>query len=446
MRKILMLFVILLTVGFTAGAQEDGFVFGDALPDAPELAQRGPFQVGVRMLSLVDAGRVDILSASSANPSPLYDRPLDVIVWYPAALGADETEYVEYAETLGRTDIPSDPLTPFTFAGRAAQDAAPDASAAPYPLVIVSHGYPGSPLMMTNLTENLASKGYVVVAIAHTDSTFSDVGAFSSTLVNRPLDQWFVLNEMARLSAEDGDFLTGMVDADNTAIIGYSMGGYGALNVLGAGYNGFAANFGPGVNLAPLVEGNEAYAALYDDRVKAAVLLAPWGGSLRGVGLGDLTLWNESALGNISAPTLWLVGSQDDIAIFSGVRRLFDWAVNSERHMLVYENALHNIGPNPPPVEAVTLDQYARYSDPVWDIRRVNNINQHFITAFLGLHLQGQAEYADYLNVAVENAGDGVYATDESGAFTSRHTYWPGFAARTAQGLRLIAGARADTD
>ena len=39
--------------------------------------------------------------------------------------------------------------------------------------------------MMTYLTENLASKGYVVVAIDHTDSTYTDAGPFASTLLNR---------------------------------------------------------------------------------------------------------------------------------------------------------------------------------------------------------------------------------------------------------------------
>ncbi len=40
-----------------------------------------------------------------------------------------------------------------------------------FPLVFVSHGYPGSRYFMTYLT-NLESKGYVVAAIDHTDSVF----------------------------------------------------------------------------------------------------------------------------------------------------------------------------------------------------------------------------------------------------------------------------------
>ena len=84
----------------------------------------------------------------------------------------------------GNTDRP---LIPFEFAGRALRDAKPDFEDS-YPLVIVSHGYPGSRVLLTYLTENLASKGYVVVAIDHTDSTHADAADFSSTLPNRILD------------------------------------------------------------------------------------------------------------------------------------------------------------------------------------------------------------------------------------------------------------------
>jgi predicted dienelactone hydrolase len=58
----------------------------------------------------------------------------------------------------------------------------PDAAPGPYPLLIVSHGYPGNRFLLSHLAENLASKGYVVASIDHTDSTYSDQAAFASTL------------------------------------------------------------------------------------------------------------------------------------------------------------------------------------------------------------------------------------------------------------------------
>jgi dienelactone hydrolase len=111
-------------------------------------------------------------------------------------------------------------------------------------LVIISHGYPGNRFLLSHLGENLASKGYVVVSIDHTDSTYNDQGAFGSTLLNRPLDQLFVLNEMARLNSSDGGTgLKGLVNADLTALIGYSMGGYGVVNTLGGGFTAASVQY-----------------------------------------------------------------------------------------------------------------------------------------------------------------------------------------------------------
>ena len=144
---------------------------------------------------------------------------------------------------MGNFSDPNRPLIPFKFKGRARRDAVSNSSEGPYPLIIVSHGYTGSRLLFTYLTENLASKGYVVVSIDHTDSTFLDANNFNSTLLNRSLDDLFVLNEMARLSSDSSSFLKGLVNTDKAGLIGYSMGGYGAVNVAGGGYSEQAVKF-----------------------------------------------------------------------------------------------------------------------------------------------------------------------------------------------------------
>lgn len=430
MRKLLIIGLLLFVLTGVAAAQGQEFVFGDALPDAPELAARGAYSVGVTTLTLTNPDQIDILNLSEANPDATYDRMLTVDVWYPAVIPADAGERTVYEGTIGRADQGT--ARPYEIAGRAFRDALPDADSAPYPLVVVSHGYPGSRYMMTYLTENLASKGYVVVAIDHTESTYADVNAFGSTLLNRATDQIFVVDEMARLNGEEGA-LNGMLDADNTALIGYSMGGYGALNVIGAGYGETLAGFlGPAI--APRLAGADGYAA--DPRVKAAVLFAPWGGDLAAAGAPGVSLWSDEAFANIVVPTLWIAGSLDDVANYDAIVNMFENASNSERALLTYVNALHNVAPNPPALEGVTFGEYESASEPAWDVRRINNINQHFITAFLGLHLQGQNELREYLDL-VGNSADGVYAVDEAGAFTDEHTYWLGFQNRTAVGLEF---------
>ena len=76
-----------------------------------------------------------------------------------------------------------------------------------FPLVVVSHGYPGSRTFLTYLTENLASKGYVVAAIDHTDSVWGDIKPFPSTLFNRSSDQLFTIRALTEQASKPGNFL-----------------------------------------------------------------------------------------------------------------------------------------------------------------------------------------------------------------------------------------------
>ena len=157
-------FLIFLNALFTEGSSfaqiriETPFVVGDALPDAPELAARGTFKVGVQTLDFVHKGQVDILKIKDGI-APFYDRPIKVEVWYPALIPDGAKEWVMYDEVLGKSDDKKRPLMPFTYAGRALRDAVPQKNDTPYPLVIVSHGYVGSRYLLSYLTENLASKG-----------------------------------------------------------------------------------------------------------------------------------------------------------------------------------------------------------------------------------------------------------------------------------------------
>ena len=263
--------------GLSGAAWADDNHIDTIRSDAPELAQYGKFSIGVKTLKLVNPQQLDIVKAKAGEPIPTYDRPLTVEVWYPAKAVPNQANTGQYRA------ITRDGKTEVTLVGKAVRDAAPDASGGPYPLLIISHGYPGNRYLLSPLGENLSSKGYVVVAIDHTDSTYSDTAAVASTLLNRPLDQLFVLNEMARLNASDpGGTLKGMVNADNTGLIGYSMGGYGVVNTIGGGFSAAAVNSTAGVAvpqgaLAIRQAGNAAYVASMDKRIKAAIAFAPWG-------------------------------------------------------------------------------------------------------------------------------------------------------------------------
>ena len=411
------------TTNKIAQPADTSFIIGDTLPDAPALSGRGEYKVGVRTLELVHKNQVDILHSKNGKDT-FYDRHLKVEIWYPAVIPESKKELVTYNQFMGMYNDSTRPLTPFTFMGRALRDAVPDVSAKPYPLIIVSHGYPGSRLIFTYLTENLASKGSVVVSIDHTESTFTDRAAFQSTLLNRAKDELFVLDEIADLSnADSKSFLSGLADANNTGLIGYSMGGYGVLNAAGAGYSGkldttFTAITGGSKAIQVRLTNNAEYKASCDLRIKAVVAFAPWG-MQRGV-------WDAQGLQGLKVPCFFVAGNQDDVSGYEdGTKAIFKGTVNSNRYLLTYENARHNVAPNPPPPQTLkaglSMNEYGFYAEPSWKEQRINNINQHFVTAFLGIFLK-QKDYNKYLDVP-EKSNDKT---------------WTGFKPRTSVGLEML--------
>jgi len=406
-------------------AQVDGgsFINGDPLPDAPELAQRGNYKIGVRTLEVVHKDQLDILKVN-AGTEPVYDRKLKLEVWYPAVGQEEAKELIIYEESRGKDGDPRNPYIQYSFSGRAIRNGKPNSAEGPFPLIIVSHGYVGSRLLMTYLTENLSSKGYVVVSIDHMESTYQDAAGFQSTLLNRSRDILFVLDQIFEMGKSGSPgFLSGLVDANNTGLIGYSMGGYGVLNAAGAGYSNslvtlFGAMAGGSKAIEVLTTNNSVYKASNDSRIKAVVAFAPWG-MQRGA-------WDGEGLKGLKVPTFFVAGSMDDISGYEkGTKAIFNGAVNSDRYLLTYVNARHNVAPNPPPKESLKpglpFDFYYHYAEPNWDQRRINNINQHFVTAFLGIQLKKE-DHTKYLELS-EN---------------SNVKSWTGFKSRTSVGLELL--------
>src|SRR5687767_3457268 len=269
-------------------------------PSAPELAALGSYAVGVGTLDVTDQNRPDILKTKAGGPLARYDRTLTLEVWYPATLTAGQKPGGEYRV------ITRDPAVHATLDGQAVRDA--QLAKGPFPLVIISHGYPGNRFLMSHIGENLASKGYVVVSIDHKDSTYDDHQAFASTLYNRAFDQLFVLNEMDRLS-RPGNRFAGVVDASRTGIIGYSMGGYGVVNVIGGGYSAASATFQnapPNKLLAERGAANPAYQRSRDPRIKAAIAIGPWG--------MQNGYWDAEGLKGIRTPVMFVAGSVDEVS------------------------------------------------------------------------------------------------------------------------------------
>ncbi|MGE0865427.1 MAG: alpha/beta hydrolase family protein [Vicinamibacterales bacterium] len=420
--------LVLVLASATVLAQQNRIDF--VTPSAPELAVHGPLDIGVRTIQVTDRNRPDILGTKEGGPVARYDRTLTLEVWYPAALAAGQRPGGEYKV------ITRDPAITATIHGKAVRDAAPKPGGS-YPLVIISHGYPGNRYLMSHIGENLATKGFVTVSIDHKDSTYDDQKTFASTLYNRPFDQLFVLNEIDRLGRSgSGSFLAGLADASRAGIIGYSMGGYGVVNVIGGGYSEAAVNgtsAPPNKLLAHRAASNPAYQEARDPRIKAAIAVGPWG--------MQAGYWDAEGLKGIRTPLLVIAGSADETSGYErGPRAIYQGAVNADRYLLTFVNAGHNAAaPMPAPSEifrSTTSAAFSHYADAVWDTARMNNIFHHFATAYFGLHLKGEQDKQAYFDV-VPNGKDGVYAMDREGKPTATHTYWKGFKRGTAVGLVL---------
>jgi predicted dienelactone hydrolase len=393
-------------------------------PDAPELAPYGDYAIGVTTRSFTNPGQIDIVN-TTADAEPTYDRTLTTEIWYPAAEGTEPGGTYRAILRDGRTEV--------ALQGRAARDAEP-MTGETFPLIVISHGYPGNRFLMSHLGENLASKGYVTVSIDHADSTYSDQAAFGSTLLNRPLDQQFIIRQMTALDGPIG----AMIDDSSIGVIGYSMGGYGALILGGAGVTQASTEYSwgtPNGLLERHLAGSDTHADLEDDRIKAIISIGPWG---RNTGF-----WDAEGLAGFDKPLLLMAGSVDDVSMYPALRQIFEETTGTRRHLLTFEGANHNAAaPMPAPVESwapvdnLDFAPFAHYADAVWDTNRMNNIAQHFATAFMDLHLKGEADMAAYFDV-IESSEDGVVALDDAGKPTAEHTQWTGFPPRTAKGLRL---------
>lgn len=422
-----------LTLGVAASALWAENRIDTQLPSAPALAAYGDMPVGVRQIEMTNPDQINIIAidpaAEKPDPLPRYDRPLTVELWYPAA--ADATGATTFKAFL------RDGTTEVDIEGRAMRDAAPATPEDAYPLVIISHGYPGNRFLLSHLAENLASKGYVVASIDHTDSTYRTQAAFGSTLVNRSLDQLFVLEEMAQMAAEGGE-MAGLYDADNAGLIGYSMGGYGAVITAGGGVTEASVGYpwgGPHGTLGIHLAGSDTHNALPDARIKTAVAFGPWG--------MNTGFWDNDGLAGVQIPMLFIAGSQDDVSLYEGgIRALWDGVSSVETALLTYENGGHNAGaPMPAPKESYYysedkgFDISEHYTDPVWDTARMNNVAQHFVTAWMDRHLKADTDAASYLEL-VENSNDGVWSKEDDGTEKEDHSYWKGFAEGSAKGLR----------
>jgi predicted dienelactone hydrolase len=341
----------------------------------PTLTARGSSLVGVRTVNASDASR---------------NRKLTLEIWYPAQTTA-AAENTVYRSTVG--------ATPYAVAGRAARDV--PALDGKFPLLVYSHGQPGSRMQAAYLLEHLASQGFIVAAIDHQDATYADVTqqSYASGLIDRPLD---ILSSIAVAAKTIPS-----ADANNVGLIGYSYGGYSSLSAAGIGLDGNnlkaycqrSNNEGP-CFLLPFFASLEASRGVNtkpDPRVKAVFVMAPYGAP-----------WlSPKALEMMRVPLFVGIGSADRVATPSrDALEVYRQSGSSAKYLLTLDGATHNPWIVCPPETKVSAQDFERCSEPSWNHADSHALTQHFATAFFGTHLQGKTTLESYLTPALQGIED----------------------------------------
>ena len=419
---------ILLTILMPIQSHSTEQLFSKQDSVSPELAKPGKYHVGVRTISAINPKQLDFNDLSAST-----DRQLILEVWYPSSKRSETAPSTTNATYKDETRSGK----PFTLQGEAYRDVTPNTALKPAPLIVLSHGYTGYRSMMFYLGEHLASHGYIVASIDHTDSTNKEIdfnkdsgAGFPSTLYNRARDQQFALEF---LNSNKSNF-SHLINPKSASVIGFSMGGYGAINTIGGCYDfspetltklGFSK--GSAATLADKLNSCSAGRISPDPRWKAMVSLAPWG--------GEQGVHSPSSLANIEVPTLLIGGDQDDVSGFeNGIAKLFIQLGSQFKYLMVYENARHNIAAHTAPAVAFENElDLGHYFEASWNVEVITRINKHMILAFLNRHLKQDKTAEAYLPQR-------ELATQMKNQKGELEPPWPGFPDRWAVGLRFIRG------
>lgn len=220
----------------------------------------GSYQVGTRSFEMTDVSRAELYSGQSNDP-----RHFMIQVWYPATANSSDIQALEFAHADIYTPViseligmPSFFLDHLALAKTPAYESARLAETADlFPVVIFSHGWKGYSASNTSQAIELASNGFVVVAMQHTYGALVTVFPDGTVVANNPnalpadendpgyeiavrklAAQWagdisFVLDQLEDSAGEAGKFFSRKIDLDQIGVYGHSTGGGAAIQFCG---------------------------------------------------------------------------------------------------------------------------------------------------------------------------------------------------------------------
>ena len=272
---------------------------GDGIPDtsdpfpmtiATSLLEPGPFSVGTKAYKFTGSTGLE----------------LTVQVWYPTS---DEAGDAVIYDSL--------------YLGESWDSASIDCSET-HPVLMFSHGHTGMRWNTEFLTQRLVSHGFIVAAPDHKFNTFFDntEEKYPELILRRPTDIMDAFDWLVDESAAGGGF-ENCLDADaGYAVAGHSFGGYTTLTLAGATIDtdDLTEACDRGIEEGCEIRDawwdehpNEELVTLQDDRIWAAIALAPWNGGVLEAGLSDIAI-----------PTLILTGDSDETTDLEHVSQIVE--------------------------------------------------------------------------------------------------------------------------
>lgn len=368
-------------------AQQEQATEAIAVNQLPDLRQRGPFTWRKQTLPLVDPSRSAELNPVLSGAATL---PAGSIV--PSVpLGA----------TVSGRLIPVDLYVPIQQAP----------SAAPVPIVVISHGLGSDRSTFAYLASHLASYGFAVLVPEHPGSNAARLQALingtasevsePAEFVNRPLDITFVLNQVENLVNATPEF-RGRLNFQQVGVLGQSFGGYTALVVAGAPINSQqlqanCQNLEDTLNLSLLLQCRAIdlmppEPALQDSRVKAIIAINPITSAVLG----------QASMSQIKVPTMIVTGNADTIApaVIEQIQP-FTWLTTENRYLVMMQGGTHfstldSTGSR----DAVPLPQEVVGPNPAIARRYINAL----AVAFFQTYIANNPADRVYLSASYSNA------------------------------------------
>ena len=279
------------------------------LSPVTSLLENGPFT----------SGTMDVVFMSPRG------HEVTLQIWYPTK--ENDGEEVIYDNVLP---------------GLALDDTKPDCSE-PRPVTIYSHGFPSIRWGSAYMMESLATHGFISIAPNHIYGTVFDVDIdkFPDHILSRPDDIMESFDWLVSQNNITGDLFNCITPEEGYSMIGQSTGGYTSMMISGAkilssdlesSCNETDSDF-TDVNCEILNRFSDLQISEFsnpDSRVKYALLLSPWNGSVLDTGISS-----------VSIPTLILTGTADETVTISEVNNTVLQLGDSLVNYALFNNSGH---------------------------------------------------------------------------------------------------------